>query len=274
MTDRYAVIGNPVAHSKSPLIHRAFAKAAGHALEYGTIEPAPDGFAAAVDAFRAAGGRGLNVTTPFKLDACAYATELREAARLAGAVNAMRFEGSRVVGENFDGVGLVTDIQRNLGFAMAGRRVLLLGAGGAVRGVLRPLLLQRPATLVIANRTVEKGHTLAGQFAEHGPVRAIGFDGLAELGGFDLVVNATSASLRGEAPSIGERSFGASCLAYDLSYGRGLTPFLHVAQAAGAARLVDGVGMLVEQAAEAFTWWRGTRPHTAGLIETLRVELR
>ena len=273
MTDRYAVIGNPIGHTKSPLIHRAFAEAAGHVIEYGAIEAAAGGFAAAVDAFRAAGGLGLNVTTPFKLDAFAYATELREPARLAGAVNAMKFEGSRVVADNFDGIGLVNDIQRNLGCAIAGRRVLMLGAGGAVRGAMHPFLAERPAAMVIANRTVAKAQGLARQFAADGAVFAVGYDALARLGGFDLVVNATSASLHGEAPPIDAAGFGPGCVAYDLSYGRGLTPFLRLAKAAGAARLVDGVGMLVEQAAEAFAWWRGVRPQTAALIEQLTVPL-
>ena len=175
MIDRYAVIGNPVAHSQSPAIHAAFAAATGQDLHYGLLEAPSGGFAAAAQGFAQAGGRGLNVTAPFKLDAFAYATELREAARLAGAVNAMRFEGSRVVAENFDGTGLVADIQRNLDFALAGRRVLMLGAGGAVRGALRPLLLQQPAALVVANRTAEKAQLLASQFAAHG-ARAGGAD--------------------------------------------------------------------------------------------------
>ena len=274
MTNRYAVIGRPIGHTKSPLIHRAFAAATGHAIEYDAIEGMVGGFAAAVDGFRAAGGLGLNVTTPFKLDAFGYATELRQPARLAGAVNAIKFEGGRVIADNFDGIGLVNDIQRNLGFAMTGRRVLMLGAGGAVRGALHPFLAQGPAVLVVANRTVDKARALAREFDAHGAVLAAGYDELAGLGGFDLVVNGTSTSLHGEAPPVGAGSFGASCLAYDLSYGRGLTPFLRVARAAEAARLEDGVGMLVEQAAEAFAWWRGVRPHTAGLIEQLRVPLR
>ncbi len=274
MTDRYAVIGNPIGHTKSPLIHRAFAAATGQSLEYGAIEGTAGGFAAAVDAFRSAGGRGLNVTTPFKLDAFAYATELREPARLAGAVNAMKFEGDRVVADNFDGIGLLNDIQRNLGRAVAGRRVLMLGAGGSVRGAMLPFLGQRPACLVIANRTVETGERLAREFAAYGAVAALGYDALAAMGGFDMVVNATSASLYDALPGVGPGNFAPGCLAYDLAYGRGLTPFLRLAQRAGAARLADGVGMLVEQAAEAFTWWRGVRPATAPLIRDLAVPLR
>ena len=271
--DRYVVIGNPVGHSKSPLIHASFAAATGQSLQYGTIEAPPGGFAPAVDAFRREGGLGLNVTTPFKLDAFAYATELGERARLAGAVNAMKFEGDRVLAENFDGIGLVHDIRHNLGFPMVGRRILLLGAGGAARGAVLPFLAEHPAALVIVNRTIAKAAALVQAFGGHGPLTATGFDDLVRLGGFDLVVNATSASLHAELPLIERDSFAPGSLAYELAYGRGLTPFLHVAQAAGTARLVDGVGMLVEQAAEAFTWWRGVRPATAALIERLTVPL-
>ncbi len=273
MTDRYAVIGNPIGHTKSPFIHRAFAAATAQSLAYDAIEEQAGGFAAAVDTFRAAGGKGLNVTTPFKLDAFAYATELREPARLAGAVNALKFEAGRVLADNFDGIGLANDIVRNLGHAMAGRRVLVLGAGGSVRGAMLPFLAQAPAALVVANRTIETARSLAARFAAHGRLSAVGYDELAGLGGFDLVVNATSASLRGERPAIGPVSFGRDCLAYDLVYGRGLTPFLRMARSAGATGLADGVGMLVEQAAEAFTWWRGVRPATAPLIEALRIPL-
>lgn len=272
--DGYAVIGHPIAHSKSPLIHGSFAAATAQSLQYGTIEAPPGGFATAVHAFRQDGGLGLNVTTPFKLDAFAYVTELSDRASLAGAVNAMKFEGVRVLGENFDGIGLVHDIRHNLGCAMAGRRILLLGAGGAVRGAVLPFLAQHPAELVIVNRTVDKAASLVREFGRHGPMSAAGYDDLPQLGGFDLVVNATSASLNAELPPIARTSFAPGSLAYELAYGRGLTPFLHVAQAAGTARLVDGVGMLVEQAAEAFAWWRGVRPATAALIERLTVPLR
>ena len=274
VTDRYAVIGNPIGHSRSPDIHGAFAAETGQRLDYGAIEGAIGGFAAAVDAFRASGGLGLNVTTPFKLDAYAYATELRPAARAAGAANALKFAGDRVIAENFDGAGLVTDIQRNLGIPIAGRRMLLLGAGGATRGAMLPFLMQRPAQLVIVNRTVEKGRALARDFAAQGEVVATGYDALPQLGGFDLLVNGTSASLHGELPPVWGGSFGAGCLAYDMVYGRGLTPFLAAAREAGAARLADGVGMLVEQAAEAFAWWRGVRPTTAPLIQRLTIPLR
>ena len=272
MTDRYAVFGNPARHSKSPMIHGAFAQATGQDMTYEVIEPPVDGFAAAVHAFRAGGGRGGNVTMPFKLEAFALATDRSERAELAGAANALRFEGERILAENFDGVGLVNDIQRNLGFAIEGRRVLLLGAGGAVRGVLRPFLDQKPALLVIANRTVAKAKALGEMFARFGNLVAGGYPDLG-VQSFDLVVNATSASMRAELPPVTRAAFLPGCLAYDLVYGKGLTPFLALAREAGARRQADGVGMLVEQAAEAFEWWRGVRPETRPLIERLTVPL-
>lgn len=272
MTDRYAVIGNPIGHSKSPLIHGLFAQAAGQDIEYTAIEGPLDGFAAAVRAFRDGGGRGLNVTAPFKLQAFELATDRLERAQLAGATNALKFDGERILADNFDGLGLVGDIQRNLGVALAGKRVLLLGAGGAARGALLPFLAQRPAQLVLANRTVDKAAALAAQFEARGPVLGCGYD---ELAGecFDLVVNATSASLKGELPPVPAGVFGRDALAYELVYGKGLTPFLRLARNAGAAHLADGVGMLVEQAAEAFAWWRGVRPPTAEVIARLTVPL-
>ena len=271
MTDRYALIGTPIGHSKSPLIHGAFAKQTGEDLTYGLLETPPDRFREAVDRFRAEGGRGMNVTSPFKLEAFAYATDLMDRARLAGAVNCMKFEGGRAWAENFDGVGLRNDIQRNQHAPMAGKRVLLLGAGGAARGALLPFLEQKPALLFVANRTIAKALALGEQFAGYGPLRAGGYADIA--GPFDLVVNATSASLRGELPPVPASAFAPGCLAYDLVYGKGLTPFLRVAREAGAGKVADGVGMLVEQAAEAWVWWRGIRPDTAGLIRTLAVPL-
>ena len=273
MTDVYAVIGNPIAHTKSPLIHRLFAEATGQDLAYVAIEGPPGGFAARVDQFRRDGGCGLNVTTPFKLDAFAYATDLSERARLAGAVNAMKFVGGRAEAENFDGVGLLTDIESNLGYPLAGKRILVLGAGGATRGLSLSFLRAKPAVLAIANRTVDKARALAAQYSDDGEVVGMGYDDLARLPPFDLVVNATSASLAGELPPVPRASFSETCLAYELAYGKGMTPFLRLAQSAGAGRLADGVGMLVEQAAEAFEWWRGIRPDTAPVIESLKIPL-
>lgn len=272
MTDRYAIVGNPVGFSKSPLIHTEFARQTGQDIEYTRLEAPLEGFKETVDAFRAAGAKGVNITAPFKLDAFAYATEVSEAARLAGAANALSFEGDKVRAENFDGIGLVNDIQRNLGFSLAGRRVLMLGAGGAARGALLPFLAQQPAEFVLANRTVAKAQALAQQCQGAGPVRACGLRELEGLA-FDIVLNATSASLTGELPAVPASVFGRAQLAYELAYGKGLTPFLRLAQGAGVQRLADGVGMLVEQAAEAFQWWRGVRPQTSPLIRQLTVPL-
>jgi shikimate dehydrogenase len=272
MPDRYALIGRPLDHTKSPRIHAEFAQMTGQALTYEAIEAPVDGFRAAVDAFRAAGGRGINVTLPFKLEAFAYATERCERARLAGAVNCMKFEAERAIAENFDGVGLLNDIEVNLGSPLAGRRVLLLGAGGAARGALLPFLEAKPERLVVMNRTVAKAKALGEHFAGYGPLAAGGYDDFAGEA-FDIVVNATSASLRGELPPLARGAVRRGALAYDLVYGKGLTPFLRLARAAGAAVLADGIGMLVEQAAEAFVWWRGVRPETKPLIAKLAVPL-
>jgi shikimate dehydrogenase len=271
MPDRYALVGHPLGHSKSPRIHGAFAQQTGEDVAYGLLEAPLDGFRATVDAFRAAGGRGVNVTQPFKLEAVEYATTLLERARLAGAVNCMKFDGDEILAENFDGLGLANDIQRNLGVPMAGKRVLLLGAGGAARGALHPFLAAQPAALFVANRTVPKALALRGHFAPFGPVTAGGYADIA--GAWDVVVNATSASLRGELPPVPASAFAPGALAYDLVYGKGLTPFLRVARDAGAGRVADGVGMLVEQAAEAWVWWRDVRPDTRPLIAELTVPL-
>jgi shikimate dehydrogenase len=274
MTDRYAVIGNPIVQSKSPLIHSAFAQVTGQDIDYGKLLGPLGEFAATVDAFRASGGRGMNVTAPFKLDAFAYATDLATSAQMAGAVNAMKFEGDKVYAENFDGVGLVRDVVHNLGCPLQGRRVLILGAGGATRGALLPLLAEQPAELVIVNRTVTKAHELAVLAQQHqtGQVQGLGY---ADLQGqaFDVVLNATSSSLTAELPPLPVSVFAPGCLAYDLTYGKGLTPFLKLAQQAGVTQVADGVGMLAEQAAEAFAWWRGVRPDTSSVIAQLTVPL-
>jgi shikimate dehydrogenase len=276
MTDKYAVIGNPISHSKSPLIHGLFAQATAQDMSYVTVLGPVGGFSGAVDAFRAIGGRGMNVTAPFKLDAFAYATERSPRAVAAGAVNALKFEGQgetgRALAENFDGVGLVRDVVSNLDCPMRGKRVLLLGAGGAARGVLLPFLEQQPALLVLANRTLSKASALVATVSDRGNVKASGYQDLAGQG-FDLVFNATSASQHNDRPGVPASVFAAGGLAYELVYGKGLTPFLRQAQSAGVTRLADGVGMLVEQAAEAFAWWRGVRPDTRGVIDRITVAL-
>jgi shikimate dehydrogenase len=276
MTDRYAVIGNPIAQSKSPIIHAAFARETAQDLTYERIEGPLGQFAQSVDAFRASNGRGLNVTAPFKLDAFAYATDRSERAQLAGAVNAMKFEGDRVIAENFDGIGLVRDLEVNLHSPLKGKRVLVLGAGGATRGALLPLLEAQPALLFVANRTSEKAKQLIAPYIGFGVIAGGGFDDLhGQL--FDVVLNATSSSLSSAAPPVSDELFAKiyapDALAYDLTYGKGLTPFLKQARAARVTRLADGVGMLVEQAAEAFLWWRGVRPDTRGVIELITVPL-
>jgi shikimate dehydrogenase len=272
MTDRYAVIGNPIAQSKSPLIHGLFALATVQDMDYSRIECPLDGFGDAVRRFRDAGGRGLNVTAPFKLQALALATTCSDAARDAGAANALRFVDSAIEAENFDGVGFVRDLVHNLGTPIAGARVLLLGAGGAVRGTLRPILAEGPARLVVVNRDMAKARELVEGL---GATAQVGWCGYADLGRerFDIVVDGTSASLHGAMPSIGSAVFEPGATAYEMVYGKGLTPFLRLAREAGAARLADGVGMLVEQAAEAFAWWRGVRPATRPVIEQLATPL-
>ncbi len=272
MTDRYALFGNPLGHSKSPLIHGTFARETGQDMTYDLIEAPIGGFAEAVAAFRASGGRGANVTMPFKLDAFALADERSDRAQAAGAVNALKVVDGRLLAENFDGVGLVRDIEANLGYPLAGKRVLLMGAGGAARGALLPILAARPAQLAIANRTVAKALAISEPFRANDALVAGSYDDIGAAG-FDVVINATSASMRGEMPAVPSTAFAAGCLAYELVYGRQLTPFLRFARERGARRLADGVGMLVEQAAEAFLWWRGVRPATASVIDAITVPL-
>ena len=267
MPDQYAVIGNPVAHSKSALIHAAFARQTGQDLVYEQLLAPTDAFIATANAFRTRGGRGLNVTLPFKVEAFRYATLLSGRARAAQAVNTLKFDGEVIFGDNTDGAGLVNDLLRNLGCAIAGRRILLLGAGGAARGVAEPLLRQQPAQFVLANRTPDKAQRLAQSF--RGALEALSYSALAGRQ-FDLVVNATSASLAGELPPLPPGVFARGALAYDMMYGKGETPFLAFARGEGAALLADGLGMLVEQAAESFFIWRGLRPDSAPVLQLLR----
>ena len=269
MTERYAVIGNPVAHSQSPFIHAEFAKAEGLEIDYERL-PAPiDAFAETVDAFVAAGGKGLNITLPFKGDAYRYATEISDRARAAEAVNTLTFRDGCVCGDNTDGVGLVRDMVDNLDVEIAGKSVLVLGAGGAVRGVLGPLLQEKPASLLIANRTLIKADKLAHHFAVYGDCKAISYEKLRGKT-FDIVINGTSTSLHNALPPIPPGIFSAKTLAYDMVYSRGLTCFLQRAQAEHAGMLADGLGMLVEQAAESFLIWHGVKPETRKVTNMLR----
>lgn len=267
--DSYAVFGHPVGHSKSPQIHAAFAAQTGQSLTYEAIDALPDGFADTLRQFVDQGGRGCNVTVPFKNEAYRLADGCDALAKQAQAVNTLRVEpGGRLAGFNTDGVGLLRDLTQNLGLALAGRRVLLVGAGGAAAGILGPLLAAGIAELVIVNRTPQRASDLARRFAAQGPVQVADLD--APGGGYDLVLNATAAGLGGRAPDLPIAVFGPQTVAYDLVYGPAAVPFLSLAGTAGALAGHDGLGMLVEQAAEAFWLWRGVRPATAPVIAALR----
>ncbi len=270
MTDRYAVMGNPVAHSKSPSIHAQFARESGHDISYETLLVEPGHFSEAVKTFFANGGKGLNITVPFKQEAWALAEQHSEQAALAGAVNVLFCDAAgRVQGHNTDGIGLVRDITGYHGGVLAGKSILVLGAGGATRGILLPILQQQPAAICIANRTLSKAQELAQLFAPYGNVSACGFEALPGQQ-FDWVLNATAASLQGELPPlpVGLLKTGAWC--YDLMYSKEPTVFCQWAAQHGAYKSLDGLGMLVEQAAESFLLWRGVRPAT----ETVRAVLR
>ena len=268
----YAVMGNPIGHSKSPAIHRLFADACGVYLDYRAIQVDPGGFSQAVRNFEAAGGQGINVTVPFKVEACEMADQRSERAALAGAANTLKFDAHGIFADNTDGVGLLADLTVNLACPLAARQILVVGAGGAVRGVLGPLLEANPERLVIVNRTLDKAAALAERFAERGTITTIGFDGLSGEA-FDVVINATSASLSGHVPPLDPGIFAADALAYDMAYGDAPTPFMRWAQQRGAQRAVDGLGMLVEQAAESFLLWHGVRPPTAEVISALRAPI-
>ena len=270
MTDRYAVIGNPIEHSKSPQIHTAFALKTGQDMSYERILGDLEDFAGDVEDFFAAGGKGLNVTVPFKEQAFRIADELSDRADSAAAVNTLILtEQGRIRGDNTDGVGLVTDLGCNHRFNFSGARILLLGAGGASRGVVRPLLEQNPGQLVIANRTASKAVDLAHELQPLGPVSGCG---LNELQGrkFDLIINGTAAGLSGRVPDIPRDCLSAGGWTYDMMYASEPTAFVQWGQQQGAGKALDGLGMLVEQAAESFYLWRGVRPETEYVIQELR----
>ena len=274
--DLYAVLGNPVAHSRSPFIHAAFARQTGQVLEYGRVLCPLNGFAAAVRGFAAQGGRGCNVTVPFKFEAPALAARLSARAQLAGAANVLKLDRGGWEADNTDGIGLLRDIEQGAGVSLAGRRVLLVGAGGAGAGVLGPLLTARPTALVVVNRTasraqalVERHATVARGLGVALSARVLGDAGAA----YDVVLNASASSLQGAPSPVPEQVLKPGALALDLMYGPAATPFLDWARAAGAQPR-DGLGMLVEQAAEAFFFWRGVRPQTAPVLAALRAELQ
>jgi shikimate dehydrogenase len=274
-SDRYAVLGNPVAHSRSPFIHAEFARQTGVAIEYVRLLCPLDGFEAVLSGFAAAGGRGCNVTVPFKFEAARLATRLSPRAALAGAANLLRFDADGCYADNTDGVGLVRDIEVGAGLPLAGRRVLLVGAGGAAAGVLGPLLAARPAAVVLANRGVEKSRALVAAHAalarECGvALEAAGLQAPGER--YDLVINASASSLQGAPPPVPASVLATGALAVDLMYGPAAEPFLAWAREAGCSAR-DGLGMLVEQAAESFFVWRGRRPQTAPVLQALRARI-
>lgn len=273
MRDHYAVIGNPIAQSKSPLLHTAFAQQTGQDMVYTAILGEIGQFAAAVRAFAREGGRGLNVTMPFKLEAFELANTLTERARMAQAVNTLVLGADgQVLGDNTDGVGLVRDITQNLQFSLTGKRILLLGAGGAVRGTLLPLLGEAPKEIFIANRTAARAQALAEQFSHYAANTTLHGAGFADIAGqFDLILNGSASSMTDEVPPIPAQAWCAQTLAYDMAYKKEPSAFLRLAQSMGAARSVDGLGMLVEQGAESFFLWRGVRPDTAPVLRQLRV---
>ncbi|HUH41032.1 MAG TPA: shikimate dehydrogenase [Castellaniella sp.] len=269
MTDRYAVIGNPIAQSKSPFLHTAFARQFGHDLSYEALLATTQTFASTVSQFMAQGGKGMNVTAPFKLAALEFADTLSDRARAAQAINTLKFGPDGVFGDNTDGVGLVDDIQRRLGVPLAGRRVLVIGAGGAGRGILLPILQAGPAHLLLVNRTEHKAHDLLHDHRQAGRIEAGPLSAVAG-GAFDVVINATSASLSGAHLPLADGVFAAGALAYDLVYGQGDTAFMADARTLGAAHISDGLGMLVGQAAESYRLWRGVQPDVEPVMALLR----
>lgn len=272
ITDRYAVIGNPIAHSKSPIIHEAFAQNTGQSLEYTKVLAPLNGFVNTVHSMIADGFKGANVTVPFKLEAFQLSNQLTERAHDAGAVNTLIFNEMGITGDNTDGAGIVRDIQQNLRIPIAGKRVLLIGAGGAAEGVLHPILACSPSLLVITNRTLDKALTMVKKVEDQGDYRFVSVNAYAfdDLQGqeFDIVVNATSTGLTDTLLPLPPGIFATGSLAYDMMYGR-TTPFMKFAFEHGAV-VSDGLGMLVEQAAEAFYVWRGIRPETASVMQTIR----
>jgi len=263
--DRYAVVGNPIGHSRSPDIHRLFAQATHQAISYERLEGPIDGFEEFALGLRDAGYLGLNVTIPFKLDAAKLADSLTSRARLAGAVNTLKFEGDTICGDNSDGIGFVRDIKHRLGFKVSNAAILVLGAGGGVRGLIASLLEERPKWIAVANRTHNRAQELADEFG----VEAIRLDEIpAEH--FDMIVNGTSSSLNQDAPPIDPGTFDDCTVAYDLVYAPEATAFMRLAHSSGARAVSDGLGMLIEQAAESFLFWRGVRPDTAPVYRELR----
>ena len=270
LIDTYAVMGNPIAHSQSPFIHEQFAKQTQQNLQYLKILVSLDSFSDTVTIFQREGGKGLNITLPFKQDAFKIVTQLSDRAQLAEAVNTIIFENDgKLIGDNTDGVGLLRDLTENISYNLQNKKILILGAGGAVQGILAPLLSEHPEYIVVANRTVEKAKQLATKFTSIGNVQACGFSDLISQS-FDLIINGTSASLKAELPPLPTNLLNNNACCYDLAYALKPTLFMQWAEQQGAKQCYDGTGMLVEQAAESFYLWREIRPETKNVIKQLR----
>lgn len=267
--DRYGVMGYPISHSRSPIIHRLFALQTGQDIQYELLQVSPEKLETAVRQFQRTGGRGLNITVPHKAEVTRLVDQLSERAATAGAVNTLAFKGGEVMGDNTDGIGLLRDLAVNLGVSIEKANILILGAGGATRGIIGPLLEMQPTRIQIANRTLGKAKALADHFSRSGPVSACRFNEIATGKTYDLIINATSAGLRGETPPYPQAAISENTFCYDLSYGIQPTPFSVWAREAGARKSVMGWGMLVEQAAESFKIWRGVRPDTAPVLKQM-----
>ena len=271
VVDRYGIIGYPVSHSRSPVIHRLFALQTNQNLQYELIEVAPGKLDTAVRQFQRTGGKGLNITLPYKSEVIDLADHLSERAQNAGAVNTLMFQKNEICGDNTDGIGLMRDLLVNLGLKLADVNILILGAGGATRGIVGPLLDAKPKSITIANRTMSKARVLAEHFSASGPVTACQFREVLPSSSYDLVINATSAGVKGEVPSYPESAITDRTFCYDLSYGIKPTPFCDWAVKKGATRSVMGWGMLVEQAAESFHLWRGIMPDTRSVLKQIAI---
>jgi len=269
--DRYGVMGFPVSHSRSPIIHRLFALQTKQNLQYELLQVAPDKLESSVRQFQSTGGKGLNITLPHKTEVMRLVDDMSERARSAGAINTLSFDDDGIHGDNTDGVGLMRDLVTNLGLRLEGASILVLGAGGATRGILEPLLGARPGSITVANRTLSRASELADHFSDVGQLKVCSFDDVPTSLPYDLVINATSAGVKGETPPYPEAAIGPKTICYDLSYGLKPTPFSHWAASQGAARSVMGWGMLVEQAAESFHLWRGVRPDTIAVLKQMSV---
>jgi shikimate dehydrogenase len=272
-TDRYGVMGYPVSHSRSPVIHRLFAQQTGQNIQYELLQVAPENLEKAVAQFGKTGGKGLNITVPHKSEVARLVDDMSERAANAGAVNTLVFREDSLFGDNTDGVGFMHDLQINQGVTVKDSKILILGAGGATRGIIGPLLEEGPDSIVIANRTFPKARGLADHFASQGPVNACRFRDVRTLPVYDLVINATSAGVKGEMPPYPAAAIHPQTVCYDLSYGLTPTPFSQWAAEHGAAKSVMGWGMLVEQAAESFYIWRGVRPNTAAVLKQLTINI-